>query len=1533
MTAGLASPHRRGSSFLRRCVLHACACAWLVLPLLPSEAGATRRDFYFQRVDAEPGLVQSSVNALLQDGQGFVWIATQGGLHRYDGYRLRLFQHDPADPHSLPDSFVTALARDGDTLWVGSQAGYVAALDLGSGAIRAFRRAAAAEAEDEHNTVAGLAVQPGLGVWAATPAGVSLLDPASGESRDVHRFAVREDSAVQVRPLLRQDGTLWVGAPDGLLRIDTATGQTSQVAPLPRVRALHADVHGQLWIGAGDGLYLRQPDGQLQRRWPAPDAPGVAVRSITADAQGRLWLALHDRGLLHFDPASGDELAIPYDPRIPDGLPERSIFTLMLDRSGLLWLGGDVHGVSTLHPEGSPFSLIVDLDDRRDPTRRNIVRSLHESPDGALWIGTDGDGLKRYDFEQDRFERWDTALSAALGSDPSGRIAVYGFADHADGQLWASTDRGLALLDPAAGTARTLAPPPALMPPDTPLRAITRGHDGALWIGTSGAGLLHLDPADGSWTRAPLAADATHPASLRINSVLQDRRGRLWAGSMGGLHLIDPDSGSARRFVHQPDDPASLSGNLVRSLLETRDGTIWIGTHSGLNRVRETDGTLRFERFGLADGLPDATLYGLLEDRQGRLWMSSNRGILRLDPATRAVRRYGIRDGLQGREFNGGAQLRLRDGRMAFGGLGGLNLFQPAQVRDSSYDPQIVLTGARVGRGAENLADLATPDALDFRQDARVLRFEFAALDFAAPELNRFRYQLDGFDRDWVDADDTASATYTNLAPGSYRFRVRATNRDGVWGPRVLDLPVTVRPLWWNSWPGRTAFALLGLGVVALVLLARRSKLAEQRALQREVRKRDERLKLALWGSGDEFWDWDIRENRLYRVGASELLGGSAEASISTDDWRAHGVHPDDLERIQQALQQHLVGATPHFASEHRVRRDSGEFIWVRSRGKIVERAPDGTPLRMAGTATNITAIREAERERRIASEVLRNMNEAVAVTDLEHRFVSVNPAFLRMTGYDESEIIGHDSALLDSALHEPRYYDRVRERLHAQGHWQGEMWQRRRDGQEFLCWIELTSVRDALDQHSHFVAVLNDITEKKRAEQELRYLANYDTLTGLPNRTLLAERLARAVTRARRQSTRVAVLFLDLDRFKDINDSLGHAAGDRILKSAAARLQSTVRDGDTVARLGGDEFTIVLEDLPDAAAAEAVAQAVLAAFEAPLELDGRSEIVISPSIGISLYPDHAHQPTDLLKFADTAMYEAKDRGRNTYQLYTEAMDADARTRALMVAALRRAIERDEFRLVFQPRMSLIGRHITGVEALLRWHSEDLGDVPPSAFIPLAEETGLILPIGEWVLRQACATLRDWRDRGLLDVSMAVNVSVLQFLRAPLPEQVMAILAEAGIPADRLELEVTESMVMANAEQTTAVLTRLRRQGVRLAIDDFGTGYSSLVYLKRLPIDTLKIDKEFVGDLTTDPDDEAITATIISMAHSLGLNVVAEGVETLEQLRYLREQGCDEIQGYWFAAPLERDACLRFIQQHRAPATDTLAHEPAGSEH
>jgi diguanylate cyclase (GGDEF)-like protein len=443
-----------------------------------------------------------------------------------------------------------------------------------------------------------------------------------------------------------------------------------------------------------------------------------------------------------------------------------------------------------------------------------------------------------------------------------------------------------------------------------------------------------------------------------------------------------------------------------------------------------------------------------------------------------------------------------------------------------------------------------------------------------------------------------------------------------------------------------------------------------------------------------------------------------------------------------------------------------------------------------------------------------------------------------------------------------------------------------------------------------------HDLEERKRTERAMRHMAHHDALTDLPNRALFRDRLSHAMAQADRYHQRLAVLFLDLDRFKAINDTLGHNAGDQLLRIAAERLKGCVRECDTVARLGGDEFTVIVEDVEDRQAAAVVAQKIIDSFSQPFTLHGH-EVFVTTSVGITLYPDDGEHLDTLLRNADAAMYRAKDCGRNNYQFYVPEMNTRARERLLLENALRRALVKEEFILHYQPRVDLRSGNVIGAEALLRWRHPERGLMAPDEFVPLLEETGLILPVGEWVLREACRQNRAWQDKGLPPVRVAVNLSVRQFLQRDLAALVASVLEETGLPPSFLELEITEELLLEHSAANAAALNRLRELGVHISIDDFGTGYSSLSYLKRLPIHTLKIDQSFVRDITLDSDGAAIVSAIIAMACNLRLNVLAEGVETEAQLAFLRAQGCNEIQGYSFSRPLDAEAFERLLREGR----------------
>jgi diguanylate cyclase (GGDEF)-like protein/PAS domain S-box-containing protein len=563
---------------------------------------------------------------------------------------------------------------------------------------------------------------------------------------------------------------------------------------------------------------------------------------------------------------------------------------------------------------------------------------------------------------------------------------------------------------------------------------------------------------------------------------------------------------------------------------------------------------------------------------------------------------------------------------------------------------------------------------------------------------------------------------------------------------------------------------------------------------------------------------------------------------------------------------------------------------------------------------TEQQALRHAEEKYRTIFE-----NAVVGIFQIapDGRPLSINRALAQMHGYDSADqLLAEVSNVAQQLFVDPNRMGELTRELDRNGVVRGaEVEAYRRDGTKKWLMLSLRAVSDASLNLAYHEGTVEDISERKVAEERIQYLAYYDALTGLPNRTLLQDRLSNALARARRQKDKVALLFLDLDRFKFVNDSLGHSVGDLLLQAVAERLKKWSRAQDTVARQGGDEFLIVMTDVHDIPGAAIAAERLMDAMTAEFIVQGHS-LSVSCSVGISIFPEHGADGEALIKNADAAMYSAKDYGRDNFRFFTEDMNVQVAARLNLENSLRLALEKKELYLVYQPQMDIGTGRITGLEALLRWQSPELGLVPPAEFIPIAENSRLIMPIGEWVLRTACTQARKWQDDGLPPLPVAVNVSAAQFLHGGFRELIRSVLRDTGLPSQYLELELTESLLLSNADATFVVLQELKAMGLKLAIDDFGTGYSSFSYLKHFPIGKLKIDRSFIRDVAIGPDDAAITAAIISMAKTLNLKVIAEGVETEAQMSFLRDHHCDEIQGYYFSKPLSIGEVVEKLRGH-----------------
>jgi len=704
--------------------------------------------------------------------------------------------------------------------------------------------------------------------------------------------------------------------------------------------------------------------------------------------------------------------------------------------------------------------------------------------------------------------------------------------------------------------------------------------------------------------------------------------------------------------------------------------------------------------------------------------------------------------------------------------------------------------------------------------------------------------------------------------------------------------------------------------------------ITDRRNAEAELRERETRMRTLLASMGEGVIMRDTEGVLLlHNVMAEQILGLSAEQMKGWDIHNKLITYLDEegepLAPSQTPAMQALATGLPQSGLLGLDRQDGGRrWLWTNSIPLFDDHS--GERRGVVTTIADVTTRRDSEEQLRLALTVFRNSIEAIIVTDAQQRILSVNQAFTDVTGYTSAEAVGQTPRLLHSGHHDRGFYEAMWRDIQINGFWQGEIHDRRKDGTLYPAALSISTVRDRSGRVTHYVAVFSDITERKASEARIAFLAQHDPLTGLPNRTLLQDRLDQSLAQAARHGTRIALLFLDLDRFKTINDSLGHMVGDRLLQGVALRLASCIRETDTVSRQGGDEFLIVLTDIhvPDDAAR--VAEKILDKLCPAFEIEGQQHAT-SFSIGIALYPEDGECAETLMKNADTAMYHAKEEGRNTYRFFDEVMNVNALERLHMENALRRALDQQEFQLYYQPQVNLASGRIIGMEALLRWFSGTLGGISPAHFIPLAEECGLIVPIGRWVLFEACRQARQWQDRGLPPVPVAVNLSAMQFRRADMVATVREALESAGLDARWLELELTESLLMQSGAEVEATLRELKALGIRMSIDDFGTGYSSLAYLKRFPVDCLKIDQSFVRDLTEDPDDAAIVRAVIQLGRSLRLEVIAEGTETPDQLDFLRMEGCSAAQGYVFSPPLPADAVTELLRIGTLPAAPIVA--------
>ena len=735
--------------------------------------------------------------------------------------------------------------------------------------------------------------------------------------------------------------------------------------------------------------------------------------------------------------------------------------------------------------------------------------------------------------------------------------------------------------------------------------------------------------------------------------------------------------------------------------------------------------------------------------------------------------------------------------------------------------------------------------------------------------------------------------------------------------------PVTWRDVWaqYHEWIFTLALAACAIVLLLARLVQRNLQLARASAVERRLAEQIDlerhHLRNVVEATQAGSWEWNVATGEWIFDRRWAAMLGLADAPAPGQDrsaWRAL-VHPDDLNEVDAELARLVDGTSPCFEHDLRLRHRDGHWIWVHDRAIVVRRAADGSALLLKGAQIDISRRKSAEEQLCLAASVFSSGYEAIIITDANNRIVDVNPAFTRITGYSREESIGRDPSLLSSGRQSAAFYRAMWETLEHKDYWQGELWNRRKDGSDFAEVLSISRVRDRDGRLLHHVATFSDISRLKRQEEELNRIAYFDPLTGAPNRRLLDDRLRQAIAHANRTGKALAVCVIDLDGFKPVNDRHGHKAGDDMLICIVDRLNAILRASDTVARLGGDEFVLLLED----AEGTAVLERVLEAIREPLQV-GHEQVSVSASIGVTRFPEDNADPETLLRHADQAMYRAKQRGRNCIQYFDTSVEEEQRLRKLRQDRLGEALRKREFVLHFQPQVNMRTGRVVGMEALIRWQHPEQGLLPPARFLPDLAGTELETALDQWVIDAALAQLVECRAQGL-DIGVSVNVGARLLLMPGFVGSIRSALARhPGIPADKLELEILESSALDDIVLATEVLHACRRLGVRIALDDFGTGYASLRHYRQLPVDQLKIDRSFVLDMLKDKEARAIVNAVVQLARTFEREVIAEGVETPAHAAALIELGCELGQGFGIARPMPGAHLIPWFSWQALPA-------------
>ncbi|QQX80642.1 EAL domain-containing protein [Shewanella sp. KX20019] len=1434
---------------------------------------------------ASDGLINGTVLDISFDAHGFTWLATEEGLYRVSSTKIRRLDQVGLDS-KLSDNLIHLVSPLSKRHLLVSSFYDIYLYDIYANTFTAFGSSTLFPEFAGLGIISQIEDDNGKRIILTREGELLRFDYSKMTLERINFLSSNQDSPWRALSAISDNRLLL--ATKGQIEVRDKQGQRLAVLPwiesYGQIKQVFRDSNQRVWISSSKGFFeLMQQDLSIRQ---IPQLPYYTTH-IAEDKKGFLWLATRS-GLFKWlpDAASGQL----YGNEIKQKSNIDYIHDIAVDDSGLIWIGGSGDGVAVLADKPD---FLLDQFSEAVPYQLpdEVIWSIYADEED-MWLGTDA-GLQLID-RQTKNPYFITPKNIDLND------SIYGIDPLDEQNILLSSTNGLSVVNKNTfhtqtfgewmGGTGTLENKTVY---DTYFDTLIKGR---IWFATN-RGLFFWDPGLAEPQYVSLSADNSIAQLQIIKYVSRDSSQRLWLGGDRLLGYLDEQNN-----FHAVTAPLAQGWGKtsVNTMKEVEADLFWIGLEDrGAIEYNAQTGHVRSltEEWKISCN----SVYFIEEVGQYRL-IGCPRTIIRFDTLTDEIIVVAAEDGFISDELNEGAVLASADG-LYVGTPDGAMLLDVAKLKSRTVRDTILLESMEVYFEDRTEISLVPQDGHRILPGALLVSFQLARNNYLDEKPLQLQYRLrratDKTGGSYIYLDGQSQLNISGLDAGTHVLEIISLQNE-VWSASPFSFAFKVEMYWWQTlwFKGLllVVLLLLGLGVIFI----RQRQVMAFRRINLALTESENRLKQALKGSNSELWEWHL-ETDIFRL---ENGGGffSDQGNQVCLKLGQFPIHSEDKSNVLSAWKDMLAERTDRFEVEYRFMQSDTVWSWVRVLGRPVERnSVNGTIERVAGIYTDITEQRQLKDDVYLLAQAFENTTEAVLIYDRDELIQVTNKAAQDILGFDDRRLIGRS---FSEVLQGKKSGTHIADLLQHGLSWTGESTVACANEQQCAVWLNVSSILNANGEATHYVVVFSDITDRKRTEADLRRLANYDVLTGLPNRSSFSGKLSQSIYQAEKEGGNLALLFLDLDRFKHVNDSYGHSMGDALLVEASNRLQAFVSNDNVLCRFGGDEFVILLRSDTDIDNINQLCEQLLASIEKPFDLYGR-EFYISTSIGVSLWPEDAKQPETLIKNADLAMYHAKDEGKGNFKYYSQERNAEALYHLRLEADLRKAIERDEFELHFQPQIDILQNDkLVGVEALLRWNHPKDGYVRTDIFIKVAEACGLIVEIDRWVMREACRHGARWSV--ILDepLKVSVNISALHFRQPDFIQGVEKSLSETGMPNRSLSLEITEGVLMKELKVAKQHLKELKCLGVDVAIDDFGTGYSSLAYLRHFEVNSLKIDRSFLIDIATNKADQAIASSIIELARNLKLDVIAEGVETHEQLEQVFSRGCYVIQGYYFAKPM-----------------------------